>query len=561
MLVNQMKKPLAVRLRCAAAGVSAAFIVCLALLVCSGPIAFAQAPSAPASDVKDGADAAGDNPVDNRDVGETISTRPLTGRLMEQMMLAEMRASRGDLLESAETYAQLGAITKDSRFLKRAVQWFVQARQFSRAWAVTQSWIAMAPDSPNARTLFDALGLAQGQYAILEANMTIRLQKARALDIKNKNNEALSLAYEQIANALAGAPDKAASYALIERISRGDMQSASARTGRAALFLQRQDFALAFTEIEASLALNPNQARALWVSAQLILSQSETNPDKTKSNAQVLERLDSLINLKQPTIPSRAEALLLKGNVLESQGNVVQAAAIYQQVDAADPQAGFDAQLRFIRLTAKAGQTAKALALVNELNPNSDERAVALLRFKSQLQRDDKDFQGAFATLGKGVEAFADNADLLYEHALMAERIQDFTVMEQQLRRIIESNPRNATALNALGYSFADRSIRLVESEELIRSALTIEPDSAMILDSLGWVLFKQGKFEQAASELKKAFAKDPDPEIAAHLAEALWVLNRKDEAQAVLKSAKLKNANHVVLLETIRRLGAKVSD
>ena len=476
-------------------------------------------------------------------------------------MLAEMRASRGELLESAETYAQLGMITKDSRFLKRAVQWFVQARQFPRAWAVTQNWIALAPDSPNARALFDALGLAQGQYAVLEANMTTRLQKARALDIKNKNTEALSLTYEQIANTLAGAPDKAASYALMERISQGDMQTASARTGRAALFLQRQDFGLAFTEIEASLAINPNQARALWVSAQLILSQSETNPDKTKSNAQVIQRLDSLIGLKQPTTPSRAEALLLKGSVLDSQGNVVQAAAAYQQVDTTDSQAGFDAQLRFIRLTAKAGQTARALTLINELSPSNDERAIALLRFKGQLQRDSKDFQGAFVTLSKGVETFADNADLLYEHALMAERILDFTTMEQQLRRIIENNPRNATALNALGYSFADRNIRLAESEELIRSALSIEPDSAMILDSLGWVLFKQGKFEQAASELRKAFNKDPDPEIAAHLGEALWALNRKEEAQTIFRNAKLKNSNHDVLLETIKRLGAKIAD
>lgn len=556
MLVNQTKKLPIAPLRSSIA--SAVFFIGS---VCIGPLAFAQNQSTPASETKEAVDDLSNPSADNRDVGETFSTRPLTGRLMEQMMLAEMRASRGDLLESAETYAQLGAITKDSRFLKRAVQWFVQARQFSRAWAVTQSWIALAPDSPNARGLFDALSLAQGQYTILEANMTTRLQKARALDVKNNNSDALTLSYEQIANTLAGAPDKAASYALMERISQGDMQSAAARTGRAALFLQRQDFALAFTEIEASLALNPNQARAIWVSAQLILSQSENNPDKTNSNAQVLQRLDTLIGLKQPTIPSRAEALLLKGSVLESQGNTLQAAAIYQQVDAADPQAGFDAQLRFIRLTAKAGQTSKALTLINALNPNSDERAITLLRFKSQLQRDDKDFEGAFATLGKGVETFADNADLLYEHALMAERVKDFPLMEQQLRRIIESNPRNATALNALGYSFADRGIRLMESEELIRSALSIEPGSAMILDSLGWVLFKQGKFEQAASELKKAFDKDPDPEIAAHLAEALWVLDRKNEAQVILKAAKQKNANHVVLLETIRRLGAKLSD
>ena len=570
MLVNLMKTSLAARIRGTAISIgsvmksgqkSAPYLsLCLGLWLSmsfAAPIALAQDKVPPTPESDD----AGDNSVDKRDVGETFSTRPLTGRLMEQMMLAEMRASRGDLLESAETYAQLGAITKDSRFLKRSVQWFVQARQFSRAWAVTQSWVAMAPDSPNARILFDALGLAQGQYATLEANMSTRLQKARALDVKNKNTDALSLTYEQIANTLAGAPDKAASYALMDRISRGDMQTASARTGRAALFLQRQDLTAAFTEIEASLVINPNQARALWVSAQLMLSQSENSPDKTKSNALVIQRLDGLIALKQPTTPSRAEALLLKGSVLESQGNVVQAAAIYQQVDVADPQAGFDAQLRFIRLTAKAGQTAKALTLINELNPNNEERAIAQIRFKGQLQRDSKDFQGAFVTLGRGVEAFADNPDLLYEHALMAERIQDFTVMEQQLRRIIDNNPRNATALNALGYSFADRSIRLVESEELIRSALAIEPDSAMILDSLGWVLFKQGKFEQAASELGKAFAKDPDPEIAAHLGEALWVLNRKDEAQAVLKSAKLRNASHVVLLETIKRLGAKITD
>ena len=486
------------------------------------------------------------------DIGESMPARGLTGKLLEQMMLAELRASRGDLTQAADTYAQLGQITKDSRFLRRSAQWFVQAREFDRAWAVTQGWIALAPDSQSARTLFDALALARGQYAVLETNMATRLQKARLLDAKNKNTDALFLTYEKIANTLAGAPDQKAGYAVMDKLSQTDLKTSAARTGRAAMYLQRQDFGPAATEIEASLAIDPNQPRALWVSIQLILNK----PEKDATNDLIMQRLDRLIGLKQPTTPSQSEAFFLKASLLEAQGKDVQAATTYQLINKEDPRAGFDAQLRIIRLKAKAGQTAQALAQVDTLNADSDERGIALLRFKGQLQRDSKDFEGAFTTLEKGVEAFPENADVLYEHAMMADRLKNYTVMEQQLRRIITSNPRSAIALNALGYSFAERNIRLSESEELIRNALLVEPDSAMILDSLGWVLFKRGQFAQAAVELKKAFAKDPDPEIAAHLGEALWALGRKDEARAVFKAAKTKNTEHLVLNETMQRLG-----
>jgi tetratricopeptide (TPR) repeat protein len=143
---------------------------------------------------------------------------------------------------------------------------------------------------------------------------------------------------------------------------------------------------------------------------------------------------------------------------------------------------------------------------------------------------------------------------LLYETALMAEKLGYVDVMERHLRRLMVLKPDSAQAYNALGYSLADRNLRLDEAAQLLDKALTLAPDDPFILDSKGWLLFRQGNFAAALEALQKAYAQKPDAEIAAHVGEVLWALGRPGEALAVWREATKAHPNNEVLAATIKR-------
>ena len=115
--------------------------------------------------------------------------------------------------------------------------------------------------------------------------------------------------------------------------------------------------------------------------------------------------------------------------------------------------------------------------------------------------------------------------------------------------------PDNPHAYNALGFSYADRNERLPEARQLIEKALSMAPDDAAILDSMGWVLFRLGDLPEALSYLERSYGKREDPEIAAHLGEVLWTLGRQDDARRLLQDARKKFPSNAVLSETIKRL------
>ena len=162
----------------------------------------------------------------------------------------------------------------------------------------------------------------------------------------------------------------------------------------------------------------------------------------------------------------------------------------------------------------------------------------------------------SMAVLNAGIEAYPDSASLLYARSMLGQQVNDLALMEADLRTIIASDPNNATALNALGYTLADQTGRHDEAYELISRALALEPNEPAILDSMGWILFRQGKLEDALGYLKQAYAAFPDPEVAAHLGEVLWAMGRTDQARGVWQGALLKAPNHSMLRATLQRRG-----
>jgi tetratricopeptide (TPR) repeat protein len=181
---------------------------------------------------------------------------------------------------------------------------------------------------------------------------------------------------------------------------------------------------------------------------------------------------------------------------------------------------------------------------------------VQLILAEAQLLRDAKQEKEAFGVVDQALDKLPNNPDLLYDHAMLAEKLDRVDILESSLRKLIRIKPDHAHAYNALGYTLADRNQRLEEAQELIVQALKLSPDDAFIMDSMGWVLFRQGKGEEGLKYLQRAYSIRPDAEIAAHLGEVLWALGRRDEARKVWDEALKKTPDNDVLTKTVQRLG-----
>ena len=179
---------------------------------------------------------------------------------------------------------------------------------------------------------------------------------------------------------------------------------------------------------------------------------------------------------------------------------------------------------------------------------------IQLLLAESQLLRDGGRTQEAYELLAGGLATQPEQSELLYESALLAEKLGRHEAMEASLRKLIRLKPEHAHAYNALGYSFAERNQRLEEAEQLVLKALQLSPDDPFIIDSMGWVLYRKGDNQGALAHLQRAFSIRPDPEIAAHLGEVLWALGRRDEAKRIWQEAAKAHPGNEVLAEVIKR-------
>jgi tetratricopeptide (TPR) repeat protein len=241
------------------------------------------------------------------------------------------------------------------------------------------------------------------------------------------------------------------------------------------------------------------------------------------------------------------------GQLAEARGRPEQALTWYQSVTQGRQQ--LDAQLRAAVVMGKQGRIVQAQDLLANLSPDDDAGRVQVAQTEAQIMRDAKNYEGVVAALTKALEKMPDAAELLYDRAMAAEKVNRLDMMETDLRRLIKLKPDYAHAYNALGYTLADRTPRIKEALELLDKALKLEPDDPFILDSMGWALFKAKRYGEAVDYLRRAHTAKADPEIAAHLGEALWLKGDKEEARRIWKGSLQVNPDNESLRETTSRL------
>ena len=247
------------------------------------------------------------------------------------------------------------------------------------------------------------------------------------------------------------------------------------------------------------------------------------------------------------------QAWLLLAQIAEQRGDLKAAEAWLAKID--DPKSALDVQSRRASLLARQGQMTQARELIRRMPERTDEEARNKVLAEVQLLREFKRWRDAIDVLTAANKRFPDDADLLYEQAMLEDKLDRHAEMERLLQRVIVLKPDNPHAHNALGYSLADRSLRLPEAKSLIQKAMTLAPGDPFIVDSMGWVEFRMGNRDEALRWLRQAYAARPDTEIAAHLGEVLWAMGKRDEARRVWQDARGRDAANEVLKETLARL------
>lgn len=518
------------------------------------------------------------------------------------LLLGEIAGARGEMGVATQAYLQASSETRDLRVIRRAAQMALASRDLRATASVAQLWLRLDPQSDDARMLLESVQMGGDQQL-----SQVQFEIARILANNSQRLEANLLGLNA---AFAGVRDKTQVRTLIERLTAPYANEPASYVARAQAAENLGLTSEANREIDRALQLRPQWEPAVMLKAEylaklgdlpgalaLLKSTLTEHPDQLGTRAVYAHLLSMAGRLKEAEDEFRSLSRLLpdnvqvrisladllartnrlpearqqldealrmhpeeenaiwfaQGGVAERQNRLEDARRAYMQVK---PGLGyFDAQLRIAVVMGQQGKVALAREHLHKLEVEDDEQRRRALLVEVGILRAAHKYADALLLLDDSLAETPDDIELLYEAGMLEENLQRYEQMEAHIRRILELEPDHPHACNLLGYSLANRNVRLEEAAELIERANALEPDSAHILDSLGWVRFRQGNLREAEHYLQLAFAREPDAEIAAHLGEVLWVQGRREEAKKLWYSSLEANPDNAVLRATMHRL------
>ena len=500
----------------------------------------------------------------------------LTGELLYEILLGEMNLREGQPAAGFSLLLDAARKSNDVQLYDRAVEIALQARSGDGALLAARAWAQAWPQDRKANNqvlqillalnqVNDSLEPLKKELALApenERSATIALiprHYARVTDKKRaahiveqaldpyltKNNATAALAWTSLGRLRLAGDDVSGALDAVRKGQAADIKT----QGPALLALELMGRKVQEAEPLVQLALRQQDGTELGMSYVRVLIELGRYPDAAQQ-LQAITRKD----------PKLADAWLVLGSLQFEQGQDKEAEASlarYANLAAQKPNEATirgltQAQTRRAALLARQGKMREARQLIAQLPASNPEEERSRLLAEVQLLRDHRQWQAAFDLLKAQNN---DDADLLYEQAMLAEKLNQVDEMEKLLRLVIAKNPSYYNAYNALGFSLADRNLRLSEAKQLIVKALTFAPDDPFITDSLGWVEFRLGNLNAALTHLQTAYKNRQDAEIAAHLGEVLWVLKREDDARKIWREGLDTAPTNETLQETLQRL------
>lgn len=542
----------------------------------------------------------------------------LDGELFYQLMLGEFSVQRGEASVGYSLILDAARKTGDARLYERAIEIALQARSGDSALQAARAWQQAQPKSKEANRLLlqILIGLNRVTESVepLKRELALTEPRERALVIsllpryfarstdKKLAANTLELALGEHLNSQATG---AAAWGAVGRLryEGGDTAGAleAARRGQALdaraegpvllalalmspklpeaeglvrkylegrplpelrlvyarTLLDAQRYAEAGAQIQIVTAEKPEHVEAWLIRGTLELQDNRLD-EAERSLLRFLELAPTRPGADGEEAMRRAlaQAYLSLAQIAEQRKDFAKAESWLGKISSAEDLVR--TQSRRAGILARQGRIEEARKLIRGLPERDANDARVKLSAEVQLLRDHKQYQPAYDLLVEATRKNPKDYDLLYDQATLAEKLGNTVEMERLLRRIIAEKPEYHHAYNALGYSFADRNIRLTEARELILKALEFAPNDPFITDSLGWVEFRSGNRQEAQRILQTAYRSRPDAEIAAHLGEVLWSMGQREQAMSIWREGLQLNAENETLVETLKRLRVK---
>lgn len=517
-----------------------------------------------------------------------------------KLLVAEFAGQREQLDLAFGQYLTLARSTRNPDFAERATKIAVFSRNDGNALEAARLWVELRPQSLDARQILAAMLIRQGDAAGALEHLKYVLAQ---------DNSGDGSRFRVIANLLGREDDRRTALSVMEQLVAERPRDTEALVAYALLAMRAEDLAKARSAMDRLVArtnINPNLALAYMAVLQKQNAGAEgivflekalrRTPDEfglrllyarmladaqryeqarlqfamlleqAPDNVDVLYAL-GLLNLQAGKVEDAErnfrtmrqlgertdEASFYLGQIEESRQHPAAALVHYRAVKHGGNVV--PAQLRIVAILANEGQIDKALATLAAVTPEGEEQRLQLVLLHAEILSGQKRYEEALAVFDRALDGKYDMT-LLYNRAMLAEQMGRLDLLEADLRAIIAREPENSQALNALGYTLADRTDRYAEAYDLISRALAVSPNDFFILDSMGWVLYRLGRLEEAVPYLERARELRNDPEVAAHLGEVLWVLGRHDAARAIWNTALEAHPKDSRILDAIKRLG-----
>jgi tetratricopeptide (TPR) repeat protein len=503
---------------------------------------------------------------------------PTQSDLIYRMLLGEFAGRRGRPDVALQQYLVLAREVPDPSLAERAVNIGLYAQRYEDALPAARRWVALSPENSDARRALILLLVEVGKSDEAAREALAWFGDAAQLGGKVSG----------LSNLLARARNPESAAEFWRRIGEAHPESAAVAQSLAQSALRAQDYDLALASTNRALRLEPDWKHA-WLLKSGILAQQGKADESFQVLAEASERYpgDSTIGLAYARAliqegrnadalallrrlyekePGNASLLIDAGTLAIAAGGLDDAerylkGALEDPARALDAYFGLgqvaerredyetaldwfdrvamgpreaDAQVGAAGALLKLGRIAEADARFQELRDRNPELAVRVYQVQSEALREAGMPERALENLNAALVTYPGNHDLLYARALVAERLDRLDLLESDLRSVIDADPNNAHALNALGYTLADRTQRYDEALAYINRAIELSPNDAAILDSMGWVLYRLRRFDESLDYLKRAYAVMPDEEIGAHLGEVLWVHGDRQAAMDV---------------------------
>lgn len=528
-----------------------------------------------------------------------VPSGDLADNVLFDILLGEIAGQREHLDVSVLHYLRAAEVSDDPRVAERALRIAVFAKQEGPALSAARRWVELAPDNVEARQ----------SLAILAMHAGIPDEAVEQFEYLLAHAEDDTQLYQTVTGLLARNEDREVALNLMQRLVEAHPQSVQAHLAYSRLALHAENTELALREVERALALQPQLVEALVLRAGIRVKAGEPQRAQEELNAAIAAQPDNaelrmaqarllldMQNLAGATEqfnavvklqPDNADAWYSLGLLaleqrqykaaerhfrkLLEQGKRVQEAHYYlgrtrelrEDFDGAlawyakvtEGDYWLEAQTRMASMRAKTGDLDGARRQLNELRVRQPALAVRLYLVEGDILAQAGKLREAMDLYNQVLAEQPNNHDLLYARALVAERLDDLALAEADLRRIVGEDPSNFHAWNALGYTLADRTDRLVEALEYIEKALALAPDEAAVVDSLGWVHYRLGNLEQAAQHLRRAYdLSRGDAEVAAHYGEVLWRQGKRSEARALWEKARRSDPDNLPLQKTLKK-------